>query len=1037
MITAELISYINDQKKKGKTKENIISELLSVGWAEDDIEDGFKTIDGADKYREPITEDDVLDPDKPITDLNSFYPQKESVIIEDKKNDNTETSVEETTTPQTGESLFFAKDKTVLADNPLPIEEEKKEPMVKAEGSLAKIGQIEEEKIKEKIKEEIKPVLPEESVLAKPEPEVKTEPVIAPEKNFIFPTTEKKETINIIKESENKETINLIKEGENKELANLIKKEEKNDESTAITGGRKPTPLGSYSLNIPGVQFFDINGKKIENELPKEDETGEIKTDNDTIKEESSSVDKINNPEIEISDFLKPTEPKNKTDDEIEIFRQMKNSLNQPKEDSTVVSPTATIADEPKPNMVPEISIPESGAPKILKEEEQIIPKVSRITIPLAKIPEINERVRAPISDTIKKETQKVWTPMTVPTKIVEDSVYLMSEDGAIEHRSVNRMDEVKRFQDSLSNKADEVYEKPGSEVNPKDIYADNVKEQPGVLQRQEMGPNFIPKKGVDSVGPAVPNSTSNYPKPEPTKNQNFDNISKVAMISSFHEDLARVNQNSAITPKAPLLKKKKKGTKTILIVLLILCLLGAGAWAYTNDMLNLNISLESLGISFIKKNPKELLLNYSNILSSLNSYKSETDIKIISPSLENISRGLISGEAVVSPEKDSININSIGTVSKNSGGLISDSFITIKGTVFEDYISTDVKDDGNNLYVTIPNLENIVKDFIIKPSIVKINQEELSSFYSLFNPKLENIARKVNLYKLLSKSIPSYINEKILLAYNGLVTNIEVVEKGEENIKGINTYRYSITTDRQAVKNLLTIVTDGVTQSLSEEEKRHIDEVLSSLEISLFDVWVGKGDNNIYQYNIVANVPLSKVLGFEDKSIGDNKISVSWKTTYYDFEVENYIQTPSDFVIFLDYFNEIKKEKIKKELNYFVELASGLKKEINNYGAKSNKEGSCMSPISGSLFSPTGHPKSVTNQISLISELLNEIMAETKNNGDCYSTSSDWAFAVPLSDNYLKQDEENNFSKYYCVDSTGNRLETDKKLSGTVCPVE
>ena len=49
------------------------------------------------------------------------------MIIEDKKNDNTETSVEETTTPQTGESLFFAKDKTVLADNPLPIEEEKKE----------------------------------------------------------------------------------------------------------------------------------------------------------------------------------------------------------------------------------------------------------------------------------------------------------------------------------------------------------------------------------------------------------------------------------------------------------------------------------------------------------------------------------------------------------------------------------------------------------------------------------------------------------------------------------------------------------------------------------------------------------------------------------------------------------------------------------------------------------------------------------------------------------------------------------------------
>ena len=84
MITAELISYINDQKTKGKTKENIVSNLLSVGWELNDIEDGFKTIEGSDRYREPITEDDVLDPDKPITDASSFYPQKASFSQEEK-----------------------------------------------------------------------------------------------------------------------------------------------------------------------------------------------------------------------------------------------------------------------------------------------------------------------------------------------------------------------------------------------------------------------------------------------------------------------------------------------------------------------------------------------------------------------------------------------------------------------------------------------------------------------------------------------------------------------------------------------------------------------------------------------------------------------------------------------------------------------------------------------------------------------------------------------------------------------------------------
>jgi hypothetical protein len=166
--------------------------------------------------------------------------------------------------------------------------------------------------------------------------------------------------------------------------------------------------------------------------------------------------------------------------------------------------------------------------------------------------------------------------------------------------------------------------EKPQSEINPKDIYNDNPKEPSGLLQKQEMGSNFIPKKGVDSVGP--------IPSPEPVKN----NISKVAMLSSFHDDLARVNQNSAITPNAIKPKKKKKGVKTLLFVPLFLSLIGAGFWAYSNGMINLNINLESLGISFIKRVQKNCFGLFKQV-SSLNSYKSETNIQVISPSLANI----------------------------------------------------------------------------------------------------------------------------------------------------------------------------------------------------------------------------------------------------------------------------------------------------------------------------------------------------------------------------------------------------------------
>jgi hypothetical protein len=88
--------------------------------------------------------------------------------------------------------------------------------------------------------------------------------------------------------------------------------------------------LGTYAINIPGVEFFDINGKKIETET-----------------EEEKVVEEPAKEETEISEFLKTTEPKKDKMKSKYLFRQMTSGLNQPK------------LIRNKINIVPEVVAPE------------------------------------------------------------------------------------------------------------------------------------------------------------------------------------------------------------------------------------------------------------------------------------------------------------------------------------------------------------------------------------------------------------------------------------------------------------------------------------------------------------------------------------------------------------------------------------------------------------------------------------------------------------------------------------------------------
>ena len=181
--------------------------------------------------------------------------------------------------------------------------------------------------------------------------------------------------------------------------------------------------------------------------------------------------------------------------------------------------------------------------------------------------------------------------------------------------------------------------------------------------------------------------------------------------------------------------------------------------------------------------------------------------------------------------------------------------------------------------------------------------------------------------------------------------------------------------------------------------------------------------------------VPLSRILNFEDKSIGDNKVNVDWTTTYYDFGVTNNIFMPEQFVTIDEFTNIMNEKHLKNDVSSLKKYATSLRNVEGSYGAKANSTGSCMSPVSGSLFSPTGHTKSALDSVSSISLLLNRILEKTYGQGTCYSTPSAWSFSIPITDNYNPSSPQaGTYASYFCTDSTGEVKDLPSSPTGVVC---
>lgn len=626
-------------------------------------------------------------------------------------------------------------------------------------------------------------------------------------------------------------------------------------------------------------------------------------------------------------------------------------------------------------------------------------------------------------------ETPKIWVPQNTPIKVVPNiSSDILDLDKKIEpvkplgkETLVPKKEEDK--EDYFSNREDP--DKKLDTINPKYFN-----------KNEELIPNLIPKIKVDSLSPIntqnltkqeVPNISTVAPvletQNEPAKNYIMENLPQRAMLSSYESDLLSVNKTREEFSRQKVGNKNKKW----LIVVGILLVIALFIFLFMKGFIN----FEKIKNLIVKEDPKVILLNNSKVLSSLKSYKTETNLEISSPSFASISAGLTSGEAVVSDDKDSISIKTLGIINQENGDLLTDDSVEIKSSILKDSVTLNIKEDKTGLFILFSDISQIIEDSLPKQTIVKINKDQFGLLPPLFSPENEERLSKVNLYNVLSKWMPSFINNDTLGVYDEFINNVEIIKKGQEDIKGIATYHYSVSPDRQLSKKLLNKISDNFVLNLSNDDQDRLSEILGSVVIRSFEVWVGKGDNNIYQYNVILDIPVSKIIDFQDKSIGDNLVTISWKTTYYDFDVLNKIVIPQTSTPIIDFVNEINEKKIKKEVDSFKQIAVSLSNAEGFFGSKSNTGGSCMNPTLGTLFSPLGHTKGSTAAVSSISELLNNIMTTTNGAGFCYSTPKAWSFTVPISDNYFNAEGQKYF---YCVDNTGAKLELINPPTGVVC---
>lgn len=644
--------------------------------------------------------------------------------------------------------------------------------------------------------------------------------------------------------------------------------------------------------------------------------------------------------------------------------------------------------------------------------------------------------------DIPKEETSKIWTPSIIKP-IIEDEKPVTKpvstrtiETFQKELTEPNKLDEIKINKIKLdlvrsldSSAEEEIIPTLTPKPKPKPIAVVGNKEELLFSMQNEIESNLGVELGkikpvikkeelvIDSKKSQIDQGSQIFKDSQTKLPDSKSGLSKSAMISSYSQDYM-----SASKLKHEVSERKKNILIKWLLVLLVICILGGGIFVFANNY----IKIPSFEIPFIKKNPKVLLLDNVEKFTFLKSYKVETEASIFLPSFINISNGLISGESVSSYERDSFSFKSKGIINKT--GLIPSFFdyeIILNSSIIDGDIKTHFMYDGISSYISVPDLDKIFGESSPKMGVVSVSSGQFEQFVSLLPQSLYEKANKIDLSKVLPNESFSYLGGQNSFFFKDFTSNIEIIKKGEEEINGINTYHYSVNVDRLVIKKFLNDISNIFLINLSQNEKNSLEEIFGATSVSSFDVWIGKKDSIVYQYKFILTVPLSKVIGLEDKGIADNEVVLSWMTTYYDLDVPNNVIIPFETISTDDFMKNISDIKIKDTISSFSSLAQVMKNTLGNYGKKSNSNGNCLEPTPGSLFSPLGHLKVASNVVGDIAGTINLIINQTEKDPLCYSTSKTWAFASPL----ISQPDS-----YFCMDSKGNSVVLEEAISGTVC---
>jgi len=696
------------------------------------------------------------------------------------------------------------------------------------------------------------------------------------------------------------------------------------------------------------------------------------------------------------------------TDTEFPLEEESENYRVDPYRESTdsddleeeIVSLELSKIEEP---VTPVIEAPKIWTPSIIKP---IIDKVEEIE---TKIEEEKPTVK-PVSTRTIETFQKELNEPKEPVKVIPIKPIIKVVETEIKNEEIIPILTPKPKPISVVENKEEILSVTQNQIEDM-LKAKSEKTEP-VIKMEDI---IIPPQKPQTLEDIQPPKVTEAPQTKIPDSTN--SLSKSAMISSYSQDYM-----SASKLKKEVSKRKKNIFLKWLIAIFVIVILGGAIFVFGKSFLE----NPSLNIPFIKKDPTVLLLNNVEKFTSLKSYKVETEASISLPSFANISTGLVSGESVPSHDKDSFSLKAKGLVNKTS---LVPSFFNYDLTFNSSMVDGDIKSnfiyDGISSYISVPNLDKIFGENSPAIGIVSVPSGGFEQFVALLPESLQEKAIKIDLLKVLPSESFSYIGGQDSSFFKDFTTNIEMIKKSEEQIHGINTYHYSVSVDRVVIKKFLNDISNIIFVNLSQDEKNDLEEIFGATSVSSFEVWIGKKDSTVYQYKFNLAIPLSKVIGLEDKGIANNEVIFSWQTTYYDLDVPNSATIPFETIPLEDFMKNVGDIKIKDTILSFTQSANVMKNAIGNYGKKSNSSGSCIDPIPGSLFSPLGHSKGASTVVGDIASTINSIINQTEGTSLCYSTSKAWAFSAPL----ISQPDS-----YFCLDSKGNSSVLAEAISGTVC---